>query len=310
MESTLSIVFNEDSVLCALFEPHAKGWQLSDLTVLSGWYDVFLDDFEETLVGSKLVSYVESIASRVKDVRIVLPPSAVLTRYVPYLPADSQKQITELLELEIMQSAPETSVSSYRASFYPMRNAGNHGPVMLAVLNRKSVENTIRRIFLKRGIMDCMFVVRHVCSHSAFLYSFPESAASTTILVNADVSQCDVYVLQKRVTAYFNIIPYTDAQVAPEAISQEILGSILPVLVSVPEEKPSVMLCGDAITPSLMNEISKRLENRVQSVQRLQAFRMCITTLDEQHRMFASKWAHRFAANVGSILQRSTVAVK
>jgi hypothetical protein len=304
MEATLSIVFNDDSVLCALFEPNVKGWQLSDLTQFSGWYDVFLDDFEETLIGSQLVAYVKSVVDRVKDVRIVLPSNAVLTRYIPYLPAASQTQITELLELEIMQSAPETSVPSYRAAFYPLRSLRDTGSVMLAVLNRKAAENNIRKVFMRLGIMDCMFVVRHVSAHSAFLYSYPENNDETTVLVNVDGAQCDVSVLQKRVTAYFNIVPYADGQTAAEVIARECEENILTTM----DSQPALVLYGNAVTPALIAELETRLERLVRSVQRLNSFRMCTTTLDEQHRGFASRSAHRFAVNVGSILQRQAAA--
>ncbi|MFM7773527.1 MAG: hypothetical protein ACKO9V_01615 [Candidatus Kapaibacterium sp.] len=300
MESTLSIVFNEDSVLCAMFEPQAKGWQLSDLAVFNGWYDVFIDDFAATSVGAQLTAYVTSVASRIKDVRIVLPSNAVLNRYLPYLPSASQEQIGELLELEIMQSAPETSVPSYRAAFYPLRSLRETGSVMLAVLNRKSAENNIRNVFLRLGIMDCMFVVRHVCAHSAFLYSYPEDGAETAVLVNVDRTACDVSVLHKRVTTYYNTIPFTEGEDVAKLIARECEENILTMM----DSQPTLVLHGDAVTPALIKETGVLLDRMVRSVRRLNAFRMCTTSLDEQHRGFAARSAHRFAVNVGGILQR------
>ena len=144
MEATLSVVFHDETVMCALFEPGAKGWQVVDVASFSGWYDVLTNEFDESYVGNKLLQYIQSIAQRIKDVRVVLPASAVLSQFIPFIPSNDQKHIMDLLELELMQSAPETSIPSYRATFYPLRSLRGAGALMLAVLNRKTAEQNLR----------------------------------------------------------------------------------------------------------------------------------------------------------------------
>ncbi|MFM2133342.1 MAG: hypothetical protein RL156_623 [Bacteroidota bacterium] len=300
MEATLSVVFHENTALCAVFEPQRKGWQLADIAEFSGTLDVLSSAFTETSVGLQLEKYIRSVAPKIKDVRVVLPASAVVSLFIPYVPASSLDNILGLLELEILQNAPETSINSYRASFFPMRSLSDNGSLLLAVLNRKLAENNIREMLARVGVLDCEFVVRHLAAHSAYLYSYPDRATETTILVNMDHSLCDISVLQKKSTLMFKTIPYGKDSTACDVIVDECERNLLRRV----ETPPAVIVYGDALTPGHLAELERRLGTLVQSVQRLNAFRMCTTVLDEQHRSFASRMAHRFAANVGSIMQR------
>jgi hypothetical protein len=300
MEATLSVVFHENTALCAVFEPQEKGWQLTDIAAFSGYIDVLSSDFAETSVGFQLEKYIRSVAPKIKDARVVLPASAVVSQFMPYVPASSHDNILGLLELEIMQNAPETTVGSYHASFFPMRSVSGSGALMLAVLNRKVAEKNIREMLARVGVLECVFVVRHLAAHSAFLYSYPDSAPETTILVNIDHSLCDVSMLQKKATLMFKTIPHGKESTVCDVIVDECERNLLRRV----ETPPAMIVYGDALTPGHLAELEQRLGTLVQSVQRLNAFRMCTTTLDEQHRSFASRMAHRFAANVGSIMQR------
>ncbi|MFN4770381.1 MAG: hypothetical protein ACK45R_10545 [Candidatus Kapaibacterium sp.] len=306
MESTLSVVFHENTALCAVFEPNEKGWQLADIAVFSGYIDVITSDFAETSVGHQLEKYIRSIAPKIKDVRVVLPASAVVSQYMPYVPASSHDSILGLLELEIMQNAPETTVGSYHAAFFPMRSSSGNGSLMLAVLNRKVAEKNIKEMFARMGLLECLFVVRHLAAHSAFLYSYPERASETTILVNLDHSLCDISMLHKKSTAMFKTIPYGNERSACDIVVEECERNLLRKV----EVPPALIVFGDALTPGHLAELEQRLGTLVHSVQRLNSFRMCTTVLDEKHRSFASRMAHRFAANVGSIMQRRPEPVK
>lgn len=299
MESTLTISFNTQRTYLCGMQSGEKGLELSYVHTMNEYLDISHDDCMEGEGIALLHEALSSLAVQPKSIVAVLPPELMLMQLMPAIPLGSAQDASDMLNLEIMQNSPDHSIEDYHAQLYTLTPKLDGSELMLAVLIERAATERVQRMIGALGIPIRDYCSRQLAAHAALRYNYPELNDKSVIVFGIKGKTIEVSALNKGWLSYYNVVTVANAGAISDACDAEVekvLAGHVPFL-------DAGIMYGEGLTREILAAVQMRLSGLLQSVERLNAFRMTTApTLDERTRMYCSRMAQVFAPNVGAAL--------
>ncbi|MBI3259818.1 MAG: hypothetical protein HYZ54_10145 [Ignavibacteriae bacterium] len=292
MQSTLTIHLGNDRTYITAFEPTAKGLELMYINSIPERIGIDGDIIE---LKHGLEAILPELNGKFEKLRLCFPDENIFVHQFPAVKSGNIEEVKQLLGLEIRQAYPQHSLEDYRSIVIPLIPKLDGKEMMIAMMiDRQQVH--IGYVLSEILGLPCeRMVVSQFSSHAALLYNYPEQIDNTVILFGVHDRFADVSVLKKGELAYYGLVPFNSNEGVAVAFEKEIeklLTTYIPFA-------DSAFLFGPGLTSSILSSLSSSLPV---PTQRLNAFRMMTTQLNDREREYCIKSAHLYPPNVGAAL--------
>ncbi len=294
-QRTLSISCTSESLLCTLSHYGSKGIEILDIALIEEAVD-FSNSSSDEALRTQLQSLLQSLQGGATKVVVCLAPAALHYSCIPLVDLHEREKLQELLSLEVLQFAPQKSLQDFRALALPLSSGQTQQ--MLMILSETAVEQRLLQALAECGHSHCEFRIAAQSAYASFAYNYPEKREQTVALVSVDDTELCIGLYSAGDLVFFHTCQLPSAADAAEELCI-VLEELLTDRVA---KIDTLALYGDHLSPSLIRNIRAGLDERVTEVERLNAFRMCATSMDDAHRQFAGRYAQRFALCVGNVL--------
>ncbi len=310
---TLSISCTSNSVVSTLSQYGPKGIEILDIGELDEPLAISSPNHisDNAKLSAQLLGLAESSRTRADRLHLSLPSSSVHYRILPGLHTAGSEVLSELLELEMMHAREIAGMVSLSARLVPLHYSdlpenGVHEGQTLVLISDAEVEFCVRELAATMGYAEVQIRSSFECAEQSFRYNYPEKRNQNVALVSIDEHELTVGLYgEGRLNYLHNVDAVASAECAETlcTVLDEMLEQRVP-------ELHTVALYGFDISPLLIRRLKAGLDSRVREVERLNAFRMCQSAMDDAHRKYAALYAHRYAVCVGNALPVSALATE
>jgi hypothetical protein len=299
MKNTLSFHFESDiTTICGLSK-NSKGLELLSVDTVHQGIPPLGDNIEIFKSGlSKVLKKVESQIKEAERITISLPAETSLAKQIPYIDSTEEDKLRELLTFEIELLFPKFTVDDFYVKLFPIEGKNKSAQMQLAILMEKNLMQVIQDTFEKFGKSVDVFQVRQLAAHATFMYNYPESITNTVVILGIQEKFLDVSILREGKLIYYDLASFNSIKDIGTICQTEIT-KLLSGTVSFID---NVYLFGNSLTAESLSLAHASLFGIIQKVERINAFRMITTNLDQRTKEYCSRTSHLFVPCIGSAL--------
>lgn len=299
MKNTLSFHFESDLTTVCGLSKNSKGLELTTIETIQKGIPALGDNvalFKNSL--SKVLKEVETLIKDADRITISLPAETSLAKQIPYIDSSEEEKLRELLTFEIELLFPKFTVDDFYVKLYPVEGKSKSAQMQLAILMEKNLMLAIQETFSSFGKKVDVFQVRQLAAHSTFLYNYPELINNTIVILGIQEKFLDVSILREAKLLYYDLASFNSVKELG-IICQTEITKLLSGTVSFIDQ---VFVFGNSLTAESLSQAHAALFGIIQKVERLNAFRMVTTDLDQRTKEYCSRTSHLFVPCIGSAL--------
>lgn len=305
MNTILSVFFANDRVYLSGVKPHSTGMELVYLNSTEHSIDlekeIDLDNPEGnlSLLGSQELEIIlEDLTIKPTQLTVTLPVDSVQISQFPGDDSLSEKQLKELVNLEIRQTYPEFSSTNFVANIVPLAAKMDNKKMMMAIIIQKKSYENCKKFLSPLNLPISRIEMGQLTTHTAFLYNYPEFADKNVMLIGVEKKFVDISVVKGQKPIYYNTAKYKQLNELGEIMMIE-FDTIQTEFV---EKVDATFFYGPQLTHEFLEMMKPNVLAFVSETGRVNAFRMMKTKLDKRDREYASRAAHIFPPCIGSAI--------
>lgn len=299
MKTLLTVFFASDRIYLAVVKTPTKGLALAYINSTETSLDLENPSNPQSKKAiNEFENLLDDIPFMIDETYITLPVESVLVSQFPGKHGISEKELKQLISLEIRQSYPTLSPADFKSTVIPLAEMKDNTKTMLGVIISNKIFETCTNIFSSKDLKINNIEISQLNAHSAFLYNYPEHSFKTVVLFGIQGQFIDVSVLQSGKPIYYNLLSFTDAKQFNQIIKIEV-NKLLSDYVGFLD---AAYFFGTDLNKNLMNSAKNSLKEFISDVGRLNAFRMLITKLDDRTRQYCSRTQHIYPPCIGACL--------
>jgi len=296
MESILSISFNKQHTYITQVQYATKGINITHVDTLSQPIDISTDEVLESEGAVLLLQALSELTLPTEKVYISLPTNVMMIQNMPAIPFTSADDVRDMVSLEVLQNAPDKSANDFFAEFYNLTPRLDGSEIVVAVLTERAALQRVQKLLTPVGLTVTSSIARQFAAHSAFRYNYPEWNSKTVVLIGITGSHIETSVVNRGEVSYYNNLPYSH----PGSISDLCDAEIEKILSGYAPFLDGCFMYGDSLTKEILTAVQMRLSGLLPSIERLSAFRMTTTSLDDRHKEYCTRMAHVFVPCIGA----------
>jgi len=299
MNNTLSFHFESELTTVCGLSKNSKGLELTAIETIQKGIPVLGDNvalFKNNL--SKVLKEVEKLIKDADRITISLPAETSLAKQIPFIDSHEEEKLRELLTFEIELLFPKFTVDDFYVKLFPIEGKSKSAQMQLAILMEKNLMQAIQETFSSFGKKVDVFQVRQLAAHSTFLYNYPELINNTIVILGIQEKFIDVSILREGKLLYYDLASFNSVKELG-IICQTEITKLLSGTVSFIDQ---VFVFGNSLTSESLSQAHAALFGIIQKVDRLNAFRMVTTNLDQRTKEYCSRTSHLFVPCIGSAL--------
>ncbi len=299
MKTALSVFLNSDRTYIAAIEPRQSGLYLAYINSTSAAFDFQqpgIDPDDESL--NQIKQLLGEIPGDVERISVTIPSDTVLVTQIPGNEDMDMEQMRQLVSLEIRQTFPKFSFEDFAANVYKIYPGKESTAMLLAVIIAKQDLTNIGDFFKQYyGKIDNI-EISQLNAISGFFYNYPELADGTIAIFGIQNNFVDITLMAMGKMIYYNLAPINDENELADICTQE----YDKLLASHADYIDKAYLFGAGLTKDAYLKVKEESVKKGIDVQRLNAFRMMSTELNQRERDYCSRVSHVFPPCIGGAL--------
>lgn len=295
-----SIHFDIDQVFFTNLETSENGIFLNYINSISDGNFATID-LENLAEYSEINSEIARFCSEAGDadsVAITLPTESVLISYIPSDEKMEHSQIKRMIELEINNSYPESTISDFTVILYDFAERMDGNKMMVAAIIPNIILKNINQIFAPLGLPISKINISQFASQNSLLYNYPEQKDKAVALISIQKEYIDLSVMKEGKSIYLSKI-YYDAAEELNSILEDEFNIVMTNYVDYVE---TAFICGKYLTAEILQQCEAKLAEFLMTASRHNTFKMVRTNLEQREKEYCSRTAHIYSACIGAIL--------
>lgn len=298
MKSGLSIYFNIDRAYLAILSQNEKGLNLDYIDATRNKIDLEYTDDPESQAGIKeIYDFIEKVKSKINHISITIPAESVFVTQFPGKQGMSNDQLNKLVNLEIKQAFPQYNTDEFVSNIYPLEQDKNDRSMMLASIMQRDIIDTLKELF-KDYLPVSNIEISQINAHTAFSYNYPDSMDKTIMIMGIQDQFIDLSLIKNTKPAYYNLLSFSNKEKLGEMIEEE----YNKLKEEVSETIDGIYFFGTGLTKDLYFQAWEMAAFLDLQTNRLNAFRMITTDLDQRAQEYCSRMQHVLPPCIGAAI--------
>lgn len=306
MESILSLFFSPERTYLASFELTQNGLKLLKIGTTSGPID--LENLEAPLNQNylqELLNIVSDLNNNTNLLTVSIPMEYVIITQFPGRPNITTDEITSVINIEIRQNYPQFNPEEFPTYLFQLAPRKEQTYFLASIIPIK-IFQSIKKISNKMNKIVQRIEISQIAAHNSLLYNYPEDKEKLVAIFNVSDKFIDYSVIKGNDFYFYNLIKYNTQEQIPSLIDQNLNKVINEFQIQI----SSLYFFGTHLNKILLDKVHKHFGSEVESIKRLNPFRLVTTELDEPSQQICARLAHHFPPCVGSILPELHKKVK
>ncbi len=292
---TLSLSFGTHAVLASLSRVGAKGIDVLDLALLDET-PVDPTTGDSSLFEAQLSRVLQSLKGSPTHLRLCLPTHSAHYGSIPYVEAASGTILTDLVDLE--RRHLDHSLKDVQCRCVAYKEEPEHAKHMLTAWYDGRWSSVVHDVAVSHQLTFAGLRTSLESAYAAFRYNYPEFHDESVALVEVTDHAVSLGVMEAAELVQFQSV---NCEADKESLDT-ILNVLNEVLSSRSDSIATVCCYGDGLKAQTLKDVRQSIGYRVGNIERLNAFRLCVSEMDSAHRHFAQRMAHRFALCIGNAI--------
>jgi Tfp pilus assembly PilM family ATPase len=298
MKSGLSIYFNIDRVYLLILSQNEKGLKLEYVDSTRHQVDLEYPEDPDSQKGiEEIYQFIEKVKDRIDHITITIPAESVFVTQFPGKVGMSEEQLSKLVDLEIKQAFPQFNAEEFVSNIYPLEVDKKEKSMMLASIMQREIISTLNNIFDKY-LPVSNIEISQINAHTAFLYNYPEAMDKTTIIMGVQDQFIDVSLIKNNKPAYYNLLSFSNKEKFAELIEE----AYNTIKKDITDQIDGIYFFGTGLTKQLYFSAWEMASLLELETNRLNAFRMLTTDLDQRQKDYCSRLQHVFPPCIGAAI--------
>jgi hypothetical protein len=299
MNKMLSVYFSSERTYLAVTESTAKGLSLVYLNATETPVDLEVaDDKNLEIAAQEMNALVHELGDDIERLSITLPSDNVLVTQFPYKPNMAAEDVKKLVEIEIKHAYPQFNYNDFISSVIHFAPRLDGKQMAMAEIIPKQSFISCRQLLQKVNLPISNIETSQLNAHTAFLYNYPEQAATVTAIIGVSKNFVDISVIKDKTPLYYSLAALKD----PKDIGKVVEAELDKILTDYVTFVDCAYLYGEGLTKEMVDIVTSTLLGLVMEVGRLNAFRMFSSNLDARHREYCTRTAQIFPPCIGGCL--------
>ncbi len=297
MSKTLSVFFSTDRTYVTLTEKKNNNIELNhiDSTNHAINFDQYsdIDSFKSSKELTRILEKIDT--QNIARIAISLPGSNALVTQFPGSEDMSRDNVRKLVGLEIRQAYPQFKFADFSTNVIPLGERKTGENLMVAVIISKQDYEICRELLQNIHHTIDHVEISQINAHSAFMHNYPEFADKNAALFGLQDKFVDISLIRNGKPRYFNLASMPSEENIREICESE-LDNILKLCC---DRIDHAFFFGIGLNKDIF-DIGKRVTGEKGiNAQRLNAFRMLSTKMDERTRKYCERTAHIYPPCIG-----------
>ena len=296
MDLTLSVFFNIDRTYITMVERTPMGLKL--VYVNSTSTPVNIEHIAEEsfqTASNEVQTILKEIQSPVSRVTCTIPAESVLVSLFPGRTGITNKELLQLVNLEIRQAYPQFELDNFSSTIIPLAPKKDKKQMIMAVILLKQDFEVYKKILSPLGMAVDNIEISQMNAHSAFIYNYPEHADKNIALVGIQNKFADISILTNKSPQYYSLASLSEINKFGGLIEKEFDKLTTEYIQSL----DGIFFFGTGLTNEHIEIARDTLGKKVNLIGRLNAFRMMKASLSQREREYCSRVSHIFPPCIG-----------
>lgn len=298
MRSGLSIFFNIDRVYLAILSESKKGLNLEYVEATRNRVDLENPDDPKCIEGiNEIISFIDKVKHQIDHLNVTIPAESVFVTQFPGEKGITEDQLKKLVNLEIKQAYPQFNTNEFVSNIYPLEPDKNNRFMMLASIMQRDILETISKVF-KDYLPISNVEISQINAHTAFLYNYPESLNKNIIILGIQDQFIDLSLIKNSKPAYYNLLSFSNK----DKLADMVQDNYQLLLNEVTDKVDGIYFFGTGLTKDLFFQATEKASYLGLETNRLNAFRMMSTSLNQRQKDYCSIVQHIFPPAIGALI--------
>jgi Tfp pilus assembly PilM family ATPase len=298
MKSGLSIYFNIDRAYLAILSQTAKGLKLDFVDATRNKIDLeYIEDPESQEGIQEIHTFIEKVRGQINHISVTIPAESVFVTQFPGKQGMSEDQLSKLVDLEIKQAFPQYNTDEFVSNIYPLEPDKRERSMMLASIMQRDIINTLAETF-KEYLPVSNIEISQINAHTAFSYNYPDSMEKNIMIMGIQDQFIDLSLIKSSKPAYYNLLSFSNKDKLGEMIEEEYNR----LKEEVADRIDGIYFFGTGLTKELYFQAWEMASFLDLETNRLNAFRMITTDLDQRAKDYCSRMQHVFPPCIGAAI--------
>lgn len=296
--SGLSIYFNIDRVYLVILSKNDKGLNLDFVDATRNKVDLENPDDPEAQEGIKEIrDFIEKVRDKIDHISITIPAESVFVTQFPGKVGMSDQELGKLVDLEVKQAFPQFNADEFVSNLYPLEVDKQDRSMMLASIMQRDILNSLKQIF-ENYLPISNIEISQINAHTAFSYNYPDSMEKNIMIMGVQEQFIDLSLVKNTKPAYYNLLSFSNKEQLGEMIEE----SYNLLKEEIVEKIDGIYFFGTGLTKELYFQAWEMAAFLDMETNRLNAFRMITTQLDQRVKDYCSRLQHVFPPAIGAAI--------
>jgi len=298
-ENILSIFLNVDRTYLTGVCTGKKGLEVIYVNSTNNPIDLEIlnENFDQPGVY-ELQELLKNLPFQPDKLTMSLPAESLFVTQFPGQANINQTELKALINLELRHNFPQFDIKDFTCTLLQMSPKLNGDVNIVAVVVQKATYRACTELVKNINLPIQKIEVSQLNAQNSLAYNYPEYKDKTIVIFGFQNNFIDISLISSRKTAYFQLRSYSSEAEIPGICKQE----IEKILFENSEVIDSVMAYGISLTQQTLKGIREALHEFIPEVNRLNAFRMTSTSLEQRDKEYCIRTAHIFPSCIGSTL--------
>jgi len=294
--NSLSVFFNSDKVYSGIFQRDSKGLTLLDVNSTLYPVDLEVLDSELSIKGINQINRILSNTEhKIEEVNVVLNNEKAFWTIIPGSLSTDSEELKNLLNLEIRNNTSDFDIKDFTFRVYPYGRKDEYESDMLfVVFIRKEVIANCKKVLEITGLDINYTNIAQIAVQNTIEYNYPDTSHLYDLLVNVEVSFCDISLSNKNITFFYNLLKVENEESLINSIVEEVN-----LLNNSGFSLGNVLAIGTQLKKSFITSLESKLSVEVK---RLNSFRFVRADIDQRLKEYCIRTSHIYAPVVGGAL--------
>lgn len=295
IEKSISLFFNIDRVYVAVLERQDNNINLAYVDATDHVVDIEHPESESNNAGINELTDILADLELPEKINVSLPCESILVTSFPSRANITQKEIVQLVNLEVRQIYPQFELEQFSVIVNPLTPTKDNKHFMIASIIDNQILQSTKEFLKGFGVELGKVEISQFAAHNAFAFNYPEIADKNILLASVQNQFIDISVLSKNKPAYYNLLAYA----APDKIPEVFEAECNKITENIVTHIDYAFFFGSGLTKEINMALWETSMLFGFETKRLNPFRMMTSSLDARTKEYCSRVFHLYPAVIG-----------
>lgn len=295
IEKSLSLFFNIDRVYVTMLERKEKGLNLAYLNSTENKIDIEHPDANSNQAGMDELSEIMNSIELPEKVNVCIPCESILVTSFPSRPEISQKDVVQLVNLEVKQLYPQFDLQDFSVIVNPLLPNKQNKHFMIASIVGNEIMDATRDFLAKFNVELGKLEISQFAAHNSFVYNYPDIADKNVLFASVQNQFIDISMMREKQSAYYNLLAFSDQSQIPEIFEQE----CNKITENIVDQIDYAFFFGSGLTKEINMALWETSMLFGFETKRLNPFRMMSASINDRAKEYCARVFHLFPAVIG-----------